>query len=107
MTEQAESLGKPNTLHEPATQNAPIQRNLSLVLLETSLLIADERGKFDMPGLLGQFPGAQPMIPAITASEFRHGVERAQDAARGARRQQHVEQILAAVSDAMFKACSR
>jgi len=50
-----------------------------------------------MPGFLRQFPSAQPIIAAITASELLHGVERAPNAARRARRQQHVEQILASV----------
>jgi len=67
------------------------------LILDTSVLIADERGKFDMPGLLRQFPVVQPIIAAITASELLHGVERASDAARKARRQRHVEQILASV----------
>lgn len=67
------------------------------LILDTSILIADERGKFDMPGFLRQFLSPQPIIAAITASELLHGVERAQDAARRARRQQHVEQILASV----------
>ena len=52
------------------------------LILDSSLLIADERGKFDLPGFLRQFSGRQPMIAAITASELLHGVERAQDAAR-------------------------
>jgi tRNA(fMet)-specific endonuclease VapC len=68
------------------------------LILDTSLLIADERGKFDMPGFLRQFPGAQPMITAITASELLHGVERAHDAARKGKRQRHVEQILATLA---------
>jgi predicted nucleic acid-binding protein len=68
------------------------------LILDSSLLIADERGKFDMAGFLRQFSGLQPVIAAITASELLHGVERAQDAARKARRQRHVEQILAALS---------
>ena len=51
-----------------------------------------------MPGFLRQFPGAQAMIAAIIASELLHGVERAQDAARKARRQRHVEQILGALA---------
>jgi tRNA(fMet)-specific endonuclease VapC len=67
------------------------------LILDTSVLIADERGKFDMPGLLRQFPAIQPIIAAITASELLHGVERAPDAARKAIREQHVEQILASV----------
>ena len=67
------------------------------LILDSSLLIADERGKFDMPGFLRQFSNVQPIIAAITASELLHGVERAQDAGRKGRRQRHVEQILAAV----------
>jgi predicted nucleic acid-binding protein len=68
------------------------------LILDTSVLIADERGKFDMPGLLRQFPTPQPLIAAITASELLHGVERAQDASRKAWRQQQVEQILASIT---------
>ncbi len=67
------------------------------LILDSSLLIADERGKFDMPGFLRRFSSVRPIIAAITASELLHGVERAQDAGRKARRQRHVEQILAAV----------
>ena len=65
------------------------------LILDSSVLIADERGKFDMPGLLSQFSRAEPVIAAVTASELLHGVERAQDAVRKTRRQRHVEQILA------------
>ena len=68
------------------------------LILDSSLLIADERGKFDMAGFLRQFSTLQPVIAAITASELLHGVERAQDAARKERRQRHVEQILAALA---------
>jgi len=67
------------------------------LILDTSILIVDERGKFDMPGFLRQFPAPQPLITAITASELLHGVERAQDVARRTRRQHHVEQILASL----------
>jgi tRNA(fMet)-specific endonuclease VapC len=67
------------------------------LILDTSILIADERGKFDMPGFLRQHSTPQPLITAITASELLHGVERAQDATRKAWRQQHVEQILASI----------
>ena len=67
------------------------------LILDTSILIADERGKFDMPGFLRQFPSPQPVLSAITAAELLHGVERAQDAARRTWRQQHVEQIFAAL----------
>ena len=67
------------------------------LILDTSILIADERGKFDMPGFLRHASTPQPIITAITASELLHGVERALDPARRARRQQHVEQILASI----------
>ena len=67
------------------------------LIFDTSILIAEERGKFDMPGFLRHFPSPQPIITAITASELLHGVERAQDPARRSRRQQHVEQILSSV----------
>jgi hypothetical protein len=30
------------------------------LILDSSLLIADERGKFDMAGFLRQFPGSEP-----------------------------------------------
>jgi len=67
------------------------------LIIDSSLLIADERGKFDMGGFLRQFSTLQPIIAAITASELLHGVERAQDAGRKERRRRHVEQILAAL----------
>ena len=67
------------------------------LILDSSLLISEERGRFDMPGFLRQFSSLQPVITAITASELLHGVERAPDAARKTRRQRHVEQILATV----------
>jgi tRNA(fMet)-specific endonuclease VapC len=68
------------------------------LILDSSLLIANERGKFDMPGFLRKFSNAQPLIAAITASELLHGVERAGDAVRKMKRQQHVEQILSVLS---------
>lgn len=65
------------------------------LILDTSVLIADERGKFDMAGFLQAFPSPQMLITAITASELLHGVERAQDPARRARRQHEAEQVFA------------
>ena len=67
------------------------------LIFDTSILIADERGKFDMPGFLRHAAASQPAIAAVTASELLHGVERAQDAHRKARRHQHVEQVLASL----------
>lgn len=67
------------------------------LILDTSILIAAERGKFDMPGFLRQFPAAFPAITVITASELLHGVERARDPVHRSRRQNHVEQILSSI----------
>jgi hypothetical protein len=55
------------------------------LILDSSILIADERGRFDLTGFLRQFPGSQPVIAAVTASELLHGVERAVTAGQKAR----------------------
>lgn len=65
------------------------------LILDTSILIADERGQFDMAGFLRLFPVPPILITAITASELLHGAERAKDPARRIRRQRHVELVLA------------
>lgn len=67
------------------------------LMLDTSVLIADERGKFDMPNFLRQFPAAPPVIAAITASELLHGVERADDPIRKTNRRVRVEHILSSL----------
>lgn len=72
------------------------------LVLDTSVLIADERGKFDMPGFLRQAAEGQPVLAAITASELLHGVERAKEAVRRARRRHHVEQVLASLTVVPF-----
>jgi tRNA(fMet)-specific endonuclease VapC len=64
------------------------------LILDSSILIADERGKFNLPGFLALHPGEQPLIAAISASELLHGVERADSPARKARRSNHVEETL-------------
>ena len=67
------------------------------LILDTSMLIANERGKFDMLGFLRRFPSPEIIISAIAAAELLHGIERAADSARRARRQSHVEQVLASL----------
>lgn len=67
------------------------------LILDSSVLIADERGKFDMTGFLGQHPDDQPQIASITASELLHGVERANDPIRKERRRKYVEGILGSI----------
>lgn len=65
------------------------------VILETAVLIAAERGTFDMPGYLVALGDEPVALAAITASELLHGVERARDPAVRQRRGDYVEGILA------------
>ena len=67
------------------------------MLLDTAVLIAAERGTFDMPGYLTALGDAPVAIAAVTASELLHGVERARDAATRQRRSAFVEGVLANV----------
>lgn len=67
------------------------------VLLDTSVLIAAERGTLDMPGYLAALGDATVALAAISASELLHGVERARDAAIRQRRGAFVEGVLANV----------
>lgn len=46
-------------------------------LLDTSVLVAAERGTFEMPGCRASLADAPVALAAITASELLHGVERA------------------------------
>ena len=47
------------------------------VLLDTAVLVAAERGAFDMPGYLAALGDAPVALPATSASEQLHGVVRA------------------------------
>ena len=65
------------------------------VILDTAVLIAAERGTFDMPGYLTALRDAPVALAAISASELLHGVERARDAVSRQRRSEFVEGMLA------------
>jgi predicted nucleic acid-binding protein len=72
------------------------------VVLDTSVLVAAERGDLDMPALLARL-GQEPVaVAAITAAELLFGVERAGSAARRARRGAFVEGLLAIVPTIPF-----
>jgi tRNA(fMet)-specific endonuclease VapC len=47
------------------------------LILDSSILIAAERGRFDLPALFQSRPDEAFFIAAITASELLHGVQRA------------------------------
>ena len=61
-------------------------------LIDTSVLVGLERAKEATP--LARIEGETSFISAITASELLHGVERAADEGRRARRQAFVERVL-------------
>ena len=72
------------------------------LILDTSVLIASEKGKFDLVALLGEFGSEEIFIASITASELLHGVERAQPAARKKARSAYVESLLGGIETIDF-----
>jgi len=71
-------------------------------LIDSSVLVAAERGKLDLEQqliLLGNEPVA---VAAITASELLHGAHRASTAAQRTRREAFVEQVLSHVEAIPF-----
>jgi tRNA(fMet)-specific endonuclease VapC len=65
------------------------------LILDSSILVAFERGRFDLQGLLAAHPS--PALAAVTAAELLIGVERADTAERRARREEFVEAMLARI----------
>jgi tRNA(fMet)-specific endonuclease VapC len=64
------------------------------LILDSSVIIAAERGKFDLEGLLETYRDEPVRIAAVTASELLHGWERAPAGARRDRRKRFVEGLL-------------
>lgn len=65
-------------------------------LIDSSVLIAGERGQFDLAGTLSARAEEQLAISAITASELLHGLYyRAKTAAQRTRREAFMEGLLA------------
>lgn len=60
-------------------------------MLDSSVLIADEKGKLDLAALLRHYQQEDPMISSITASELLMGVERAANGAMRMKRGLYVE----------------
>lgn len=67
------------------------------MILDTSLLIAAERGTFRLEALLDSLKREGVAMAAITASELLHGCHRASDAGIRARRSAFVEALLEAI----------
>ena len=64
------------------------------MIVDTSLLVAAERGSVRIEAFLGAFRAEPIGIAAITASELLHGCHRAADAGMRARRTAFVEALL-------------
>jgi tRNA(fMet)-specific endonuclease VapC len=64
------------------------------VILDSSVLIAAERKRFDLVGFLSAHTNDAIFITAISASELLHGCERANDPVIRERRVQFVEGLL-------------
>ena len=63
------------------------------ILIDTSVLVAAERGKLELEPLLARLGGEEVAIASITASELLHGVHRLRGASR-ARSDVLVERLL-------------
>jgi predicted nucleic acid-binding protein len=64
-------------------------------LIDSSVLIAAERGQLDLDGISARYAEDDVAISAVTASELLHGLYRARTAAQRHRRQAFVEGLLA------------
>lgn len=65
------------------------------VLIDSSVLIAFERGALKAAAIMARYAEEEVALSAVTASELLHGVHRAKTSAQRARRQAFVEGVLA------------
>jgi tRNA(fMet)-specific endonuclease VapC len=63
-------------------------------LIDSSVLVAVERGRLDLSGLPASIRDDDVAIAAVTASELLHGIYRAHSEARRSRRESFVEAVL-------------
>jgi tRNA(fMet)-specific endonuclease VapC len=68
------------------------------LILDTSVLIAAEKQRLDLPRLLAAQGTAPVFLAAITAAELLHGVERAKPPERRQTRARFVESLLAVIT---------
>jgi predicted nucleic acid-binding protein len=73
------------------------------LMLDSSILIAAEKGLLDLAGLLNSEAASEPVfISAVTASELLHGCERAPAGEKRDRRKAFVEDVLDRIPAAPF-----
>lgn len=68
-----------------------------LLAVDTSVLVAIERGGLPLDSLYKAQPGAQPVLSAISVSELLHGYYRAQPEKRRRERESFIASVLAAL----------
>ena len=67
------------------------------IILDTTVLVAAERGRFDLTALTRTYGEENFSIAAITASELLHGYERSTNPEMKEKRRISVEDILARI----------
>ncbi len=65
-----------------------------LLVVDTSVLVAAERGRLPLDTLHQIRPGARPAVSAITVSELLHGYHRAQPESRRLARERFIAALL-------------
>jgi len=73
------------------------------IICDTSLLIAAEKKRFDLPRFFQAHPNEDFWLTAISAAELLHGVERADTAKRRTERKHFVEGVLKQLPIAPFQ----
>lgn len=63
-------------------------------VIDSSVLIAAERGKLDLKRVLADYGDEPVAIAAVTASELLHGIHRAAESSQRNRREAFVERLL-------------
>lgn len=71
-------------------------------VIDSSVLIAAERGEIDLTSVTGASPDDDVVMSAITASELLHGVHRLRSAVQRARTERLVERVLATLTVVPF-----
>ena len=64
------------------------------IVIDSSILVAAERGRLDLPAIIQSYADEALVLAAITASELLHGVHRAVTPTQRATRSAFVEKLL-------------